>query len=98
MLFACYAHLELQDSGDAPATHAGAGLLPSVFGGAEVLTSSIKVLGGFPTSELPGNQDVDVGVGSSTYLLALFPGQIKPVKSILRKAIYSGLTFSPTLG
>lgn len=36
----------------------------SAFGGVEVLTLSIKVLGGFPASELSGNQDADVGVAA----------------------------------
>ena len=50
--------------GDAPAICASVGPLSSAFGGAEVLTLSIKVLGGFPASELPGNQDADVGVAA----------------------------------
>lgn len=64
MRFVCYAHLELQGVGGAPAVHASVRLLPSAFGGAEVLTLSIKVLGGFPASELSGNQDADVGVAA----------------------------------
>jgi hypothetical protein len=43
----------------------------------EVLTSSIKVLEGFPASELPENQDADVRLGSPAYLLALFPRPIQ---------------------
>lgn len=55
---------------------------PLLFGGAQVFTSSVKVVGGFPVSELPAIQEADVGGGGSpTYLSALFPGQIKPEKS-----------------
>lgn len=50
--------------GDAPAINASVRLLPSAFGGVKVLTLSIKVLGGFPASELSGNQNADVGVAA----------------------------------
>lgn len=73
-------------------------LSPSALWGSPSSQSSRRLGDSQLRSSPPPMQRADVGGGSPTYFSALFPGQIKPEKSILRKAIYSGLMFSPTLG
>lgn len=89
-------HQGCRSSPDAAFAH----LLPSALWGAQVFPSSIKVLGGFPVSELPAIQEADVGGGKPRLPFSFVPRPNKTRKVFLfwEKQFILDSGFLPHLG